>query len=80
MANGAAGDRARQSRPSRFSAVVAQMAALGDLMYADGREAFELLPEGCQNHLRLAFDRLNTELQQLTGTETGAPTQGDRHD
>lgn len=50
---------------SRFSSVIRQMAALTDLMYADGREAFELLPEDCQKHLRLAFDRLNAELQQL---------------
>jgi glutamate dehydrogenase/leucine dehydrogenase len=65
---------------SRFSSVVRQMAALTDLMYGGGQETFDLLPEECQKHLRLAFDRLNTELQQLTGPETGAPIQGDCHD
>jgi hypothetical protein len=60
--------------------VIRPMAALTDLMFSDGREAFDMLPEDCQNHLRLAFDRLNTELQQFTGTETGAPIQGDHHD
>jgi hypothetical protein len=65
---------------SRFSSVIPQMAALTDLTSSDDCEAFDLLPEDCQNHLRLAFDRLNTELQQLTGTETGAPIQGGHHD
>lgn len=43
MANGTGGDRIRQSKPRRFSAVIGQMAVLISYMYCDGSAAFERL-------------------------------------
>jgi hypothetical protein len=69
MANGTAGDRVRQSKPGRFSAVVGQMAALAGFMYCDGREAFARLSATTRADLHVLFDELNTELQQLAGKD-----------
>lgn len=58
-----------QSHYERIDAVLSQMAALANLMYADGRKVFSTLSESCQAELRNAFAHLGDELVQLNAAE-----------
>jgi hypothetical protein len=53
------------SANDKKSALLGQMAALAGFMYCDGREAFAVLPSRTRDELRILFDALNDELQEL---------------
>ncbi|WP_416047927.1 hypothetical protein [Cupriavidus basilensis] len=49
----------------RLPAVVAQLSALANFMFADGREAFELLTDHSKANLRVMFDMLRDDFDEL---------------
>jgi hypothetical protein len=54
-----------QAASKAKSALLGQMAALANFMYADGRDAYRVLPDRTRDELRLLFEALNDELQEL---------------
>lgn len=59
----------RQAHEARIAALIAQLSSLANFMFADGREAFDLLTDDSKRNLRVMFDALTDELQELTTHE-----------
>jgi hypothetical protein len=53
------------SADDKKSALLGQMSALAGFMYVDGRGAFEVLTDRTRDELRILFNTLNDELQEL---------------
>ncbi|MFL9930878.1 hypothetical protein P0D88_16825 [Paraburkholderia sp. RL18-103-BIB-C] len=53
------------SANEKKSGLLDQMSALAGFMYVDGRDAFNVLPDRTRDELRILFNTLNDELQEL---------------
>jgi len=60
-----------KTHDTRICEVVAQLSSRAGFMFADGREAFELLADDSKQNLRVVFDALADELHSLTGVNHG---------